>query len=467
MPSQDDERALTTDPAAGTGLSDEAVPAAAQEREEAADERSGRGTPSARQRPNAGIRPVHLALAVVALLAGAALFLSGFSLGARTASMPGTPAGEEQLWAPFWDTYHAIRERYAGGEVDPKALVEGAIKGLVEALGDPYSSYLTPEEYRQTLQGISGQFEGIGAEVGTKRPDGTTAACSRLGADCLLVIVAPLDGSPALKAGLRTGDVIDRIDGQSVGGLTIDEAVRRIRGPKGTTVTLTVVRGGDAPFELSITRDVIIQREVIAKDLAGGQVGYIRVTGFSDNAAAEFVKVLAADVRAGQRRIVLDLRGNPGGFVTAARRIASQFIASGPIYWQEDAQGNQVATEAEPGGVATDPSIRVVVLIDQGSASASEIVAGALQDTKRATLVGERSFGKGTVQEWQPLENDMGGFRLTVAKWLTPNKRWIHHVGLTPDVPVSVPADTPPDQDPVLDRALQLLAAQAALARAA
>ncbi len=448
----DPERSMTPDPA------------------DPADPADGAGEPGPareRVRPNGGVRPIHLALVVVALLAGAALFLSGFSLGARTAATPGTPAGEEQLWAPFWDTYHAISERYAGGEVDPKKLVEGAIKGMVEALGDPYSSYLTPEEYRQTLQGISGQFEGIGAEIGTKRPDGTTAACSQLGQDCLLVVVAPLDGSPALKAGIRPGDVIDRIDGQSLGGLTVDEAVRRIRGPKGTTVTLTVVRDGGAPFDLTITRDVIIQHEVISKDLAGGQVGYIRVTGFSDNAAVEFVKVLAADVRAGQRKIVLDLRGNPGGFVTAARKIASQFIASGPIYWQEDARGDQVATEAEPGGVATDPSIRVVALIDQGSASASEIVAGALQDTKRATLVGERSFGKGTVQEWQPLENDTGGFRLTVAKWLTPNKRWIHHVGLTPDVPVAVPADTPPDQDPVLDRALQLFGAQAALDRAA
>ena len=451
----DPERSMTPDPA------DPADPVGP------ADGAGEPGPARERVRPNGGVRPIHLALVVVALLAGAALFLSGFSLGARTAATPGTPAGEEQLWAPFWDTYHAISERYAGGEVDPKKLVEGAIKGMVEALGDPYSSYLTPEEYRQTLQGISGQFEGIGAEIGTKRPDGTTAACSRLGQDCLLVVVAPLDGSPALKAGVRPGDVIDRIDGQSLGGLTIDEAVRRIRGPKGTTVTLTVVRDGGAPFDLTITRDVIIQHEVISKDLAGGQVGYIRVTGFSDNAAVEFVKVLAADVRAGQRKIVLDLRGNPGGFVTAARKIASQFIASGPIYWQEDARGDQVATEAEPGGVATDPSIQVVVLIDQGSASASEIVAGALQDTKRATLVGERSFGKGTVQEWQPLENDTGGFRLTVAKWLTPNKRWIHHVGLTPDVPVAVPADTPPDQDPVLDRALQLFGAQAALDRAA
>jgi carboxyl-terminal processing protease len=170
------------------------------------------------------------------------------------------------------------------------------------------------------------------------------------------------------------------------------------------------------------------------------------------------VDALGKDIAAGQKQIVVDLRGNPGGFITAARTVASAFIASGPVFWEQDAQGNQTATNALPGGVATDPSIRVVVLIDKGSASASEIVAGALQDTKRATLVGQTSFGKGTVQQWIELDGDSGGIKLTIAKWLTPDKRWIHTVGLTPDVPVDVPADTPAGQDPILDRALELLA---------
>ena len=424
-------------------------------------------TPVGRPSRRAAIRPIHLALGVVALLAGAALFLSGFSLGARMTAAPGTPADEEQLWAPFWDTYHAITERYAGGEVDQKTLVEGAIDGMVNALGDPYSSYLTPEEYRQTLEGISGQFEGIGAEIGTKKADGTDGGCSTIGPDCHLVIVAPIEGSPAEKAGLRPGDIVERIDGESVGGLTVDQSVSRVRGPKGTTVTLTIVRDGGDPFDVTITRAVIVQKEVITRDLAGGSVGYIRVTGFSDNAANGLVRAVSDDVAAGRRKLILDLRGNPGGFVTAARKVASQFIGSGPIYWTEDAQGNQVSTDAEPDGAAIDPSIDLVVLIDKGSASASEIVAGALQDTKRATLVGETSFGKGTVQQWQPLENDSGGFRLTIAKWLTPEKRWIHHTGLTPDVPVTVPADNPEGSDPILDRALELLGAQASIGRAA
>ena len=163
------------------------------------------------------------------------------------------------------------------------------------------------------------------------------------------------------------------------------------------------------------------------------------VAGFSDVAADEVVAALTQHVAAGQKKLILDLRGNPGGYVTAARKIASQFIGSGVVFWEQDAAGNQVATDALSGGVATNPAIRLVVLIDGGSASASEIVAGALQDTGRATLIGAQSYGKGTVQQWQQLSGDGGAFRLTVARWLTPNKRWIHKVGLTPDVVVAVP----------------------------
>ena len=179
--------------------------------------------------------------------------------------------------------------------------------------------------------------------------------------------------------------------------------------------------------------------------------------GFSDRAAEDLATAVRGHVAAGRTKLILDLRGNPGGYVTAARSIASQFIASGPIFWEQDAKGNQTAVEATPGGAATDPSIRLVVLIDRGSASASEIVAAALQDSGRALLVGQRSFGKGTVQQWLELPGEGGAFRMTIARWLTPEKRWIHDVGIEPDVPVTPPAVGLPAQDPVLDRAVEVL----------
>jgi carboxyl-terminal processing protease len=392
----------------------------------------------------------------VAVLAGGALFMSGYTLGRQMALEPGTPPTQADAFDPFWETYDAITKRYAGGEVDRDALIQGAIRGMIEALDDPYSSYLTSQEYRDSLQGISGQFEGIGAEIATEAADGTQG-CATLGPDCRLVIVAPLDGSPAERAGLLAGDLVLAADGSPLDGLTVDGARDRIRGPKGSTVTLTIERGDDEPFELEITRDVIQQREVRSEALGGGSIGYVRLAGFSDNAATQLEDEIQAHLDEGRTSLILDLRGNPGGYVTAARDIASEFIADGVIFWEEDAAGGQVATDAKAGGIATDPALEIVVLVDRGSASASEIVAGALQDRERATLVGETTFGKGTVQQWQELTGEGGAFRLTIAKWLTPDKRWIHDTGIEPDVAVALPEEIPAGTDPILDRALELL----------
>jgi carboxyl-terminal processing protease len=400
------------------------------------------------------------AIALVAVLAGSALFVSGWTLGRHAVMTPGTPTGEADAWQPFWDTYYAITERYAGGDVDQKRLVEGAIKGMIAALDDPYSSYLTSEEFRATLQDISGEFEGIGATIGTVDAGGATASCTTLRPDCRLVVVAPITDSPADKAGLLAGDVITDIDGTSLDGLTVDEARGRIRGPKDTAVTLTIERGDEAPFDVEIVRAVIVSPEVEAEDLADGTVAYIKLSGFSDHASEEFDRIVAEKVAAGRRQLILDLRGNPGGFVTAARDIASQFLADGTVFWEQDAQGNQTETVAEAGGAATDPTIRLVVLVDGGSASASEIVAGALHDRGRATLVGSTTYGKGTVQQWTQLEGDHGGFRLTIARWLTPNKTWIHGQGIAPDVVVTATPEKPGD-DPVLDAALEVLSESA------
>jgi len=405
-----------------------------------------------------------VAITLVAVLAGSALFVSGWTLGRQTAMTPGTPPGEAEAWQPFWDTYHAITERWAGGdEIDGKALVEGAIKGMIAALDDPYSAYLTSEEFRATLQGISGEFEGIGATIGTVDANGDTVSCTTLAVDCRLVIVSPIPDSPADAAGLLPGDVITHIDGTSLDGLTVDEARGRIRGPKDTAVRLTIERGSGAPVDVEVVRAVIVSPEVETEDLAAGTVAYIRLSGFSDHASEEFDRVVAEKVAAGVTRLIVDLRGNPGGFVTAARDIASQFLADGTIFWEQDAQGNQTETRVEAGGAATDPSVRLVVLVDGGSASASEIVAGALQDRERATIVGTTTYGKGTVQQWTQLEGDHGGFRLTIARWLTPNKTWVHGKGIEPDVIVTAQPERP-GEDPVLDAALEVLAGSASTA---
>jgi carboxyl-terminal processing protease len=330
---------------------------------------------------------------------------------------------------------------------------------MVEALEDPYSTYLTPEEYQTGLQDLSGQFEGIGAEIGTRNPTtGATSDCSTLGPDCVLVIVTPIEGSPAEKAGLKPGDAVLAVDGSGLDGLTVDGARDRVRGKKGTEVILTIQRGDGEPFDVTVVRDVIVQREVIERDLADGTIGYIRVTGFSDNAAEQFHQALATDIESHRDKLILDLRGNPGGYVTAARRITSEFLDSGPIFWEEFAGGRQEETDAASGGVATDKAVELIVLIDRGSASASEIVAGALQDRDRATLVGETTFGKGTVQQWIEL-TDTGALKLTIARWLTPDKHWINGVGIVPDVAVELPDNLPAGDDPVLDKAVELLGA--------
>ena len=468
LPDEPEPRPVLPDPPAGpelwpppTGLAPDPQPAD----DSAASIPIGPISMGPRPQPKGAV--LALALLVIAVLAGGALFMGGFTLGQRTATQPGTPPNDEDLFEPFWNTYQAIVNRYAGGDVDRQKLVEGAIRGLFEALGDPYSSYLSPDEFRQTLQGISGQFEGIGAEIGPVDGAGKASDCATLGAECHLSVIAPIEGSPAEKAGLRPGDVVTAVDGTSLDGQTIDEARDRIRGKKGTVVKLTIVRDGGAPFDVEITRDTIQQKEVIERDLADGDVGYIRLTGFSENGADRVHDEIVEDIEAGRTQLILDLRGNPGGFVTAARKVASEFLAEGqPIFWQQDAAGVKTVTNAEAGGAATSPDIRVLLLVDRGSASASEIVAGALQDSGRATLLGETTFGKGTVQEWTPLEG-AGGFRLTTARWLTPDQTWIHRVGITPDVPVEVPANTPAGEDPVLDAALDLLSEDAALDRAA
>ena len=394
-----------------------------------------------------------VALVIIAIVSGSALFASGFTLGLQQALAPGTPTNERDLFDPFWEAYRKITTEYVG-RVVPKELVEGAIGGMFDAVDDPYSSYMTYEEYQESLSGISGEFEGIGAQMTTETPDG--GACETLGPACELIVVDVIRDSPAEKAGLLAEDRLRAVDGVSVEGESLDGVVARVKGPRGTEVVLTLARGSET-LELPIVRDVVRTEDVRAEVLADGTVGYLDVEGFSGSAAEDFRDLLKEQLDAGISHFVVDLRDDPGGFVDAALAIASEFIDEGPIYWEEYADGRQVPTAATGEGLATDPGIEVAVLINGGAASASEILAGALQDSGRARLVGERSFGKGTIQQWHLLANETGGFRLSVAKWLTPDRRWIHGEGLMPDLPVSA-GSTGTGTDPQLDAALDLLA---------
>ena len=371
-------------------------------------------------------------------------------MGVQQSLAPGTGASAQGLFDPFWEAYDKIRTDYVGA-YDPKQLVEGAIKGMFGALSDPFSSYMTPKEYHDSMAQVSGEFEGIGATMGAK--DEAQQDCTPLSATCQLVVMSVIPGSPADAAGLLADDQLTAVDGVSVAGGTVDDTVSRVRGPRGTSVALSLLRGG-SPMDLTITRDVIQSSAVSERSLADGTVGYLRIDGFSGSAADDFRAGLQAQLDQGVRKFVLDLRDDPGGFVDAALSIASQFVATGPIYWEEHADGVKVPVDAQPDGIATDPGIEVVVLVNSGSASASEILTGALQDTGRATIVGETTYGKGTIQQWHQLSGDSGGFRLSIAKWLTPNQTWIHGTGITPNVVVPFPADTPAGQDPQLDRAL-------------
>jgi len=387
-------------------------------------------SPPSEPRPpqrNDSVLPVAVLLLV---LSAAAIFAAGLSLGS---SAGGRDAAERAAMEAFIETYRRINDDYLG-EAQPDELLEGAIRGMIETLDDPYSAYLGPDDFESTFDEISGRFEGIGARMDTQASDG--ASCPRIETGCLLRVVEILPDTPALAAGLRVDDVVTAVDGRSLEGQTIEDAVRLIRGPRESLVTLALTRDGQS-LELPITRGLIASQDVRSALLADGQVGYLRIDGFSSGAGDAFETALGEQLAEGVRRLVVDVRADPGGLVDAAVEITSQFLADGPVYWEEDAQGRQHAVRVQGGGLATDPAIEVAVLVDSGTASASEILAGALQDAGRARLVGERTFGKGTVQEWTQLPGQSGGLRLSVAKWLTRDLEWVQDVGLRPDVEVA------------------------------
>ena len=415
-------------------------------------------------------------LLAVILLFGTATFVVGLNVGddgiagppeASASSRPTptaepTPTLETVTCAAPNDAFELLCEVYAQIEsdyvddLDDAALVEGAVEGMVDALPDAYSGYLTPEEYSLALSDLSGAFSGIGAEVGMRNLEDESAdsECTVISQVCALIIIAPLEGSPAEAAGLRSGDIVLAIDGQSTAGSTVNDEVLRVRGEAGSQVTLSI-RRGDEEFDLAITRATIEIVEVTSEMLTDG-VGYIELTTFSEEASDLFEEQLQGLLDAGATSIVFDLRNDPGGFILTAQSVASQFIPEGELLFTVESGDDVERWESEAGGVATSSEIEVVVLVNGGSASASEIVAAALGENGRATLVGEPTFGKNTVQVWNELSNG-AGLRLTTDRWFTPDHNSVADGGIQPDEAIA-PADDPDAaDDPQLDRALDLL----------
>ena len=395
------------------------------------------------------------------LLAGA--FSGGFIVGhlmpaagqapALNDFIPGAPQPEQQaatpdelepLFAPFWEAWNIVHDQYVEQPIDDQLLMQGAIRGMMDALGDQQTFYMEPQVYENETSSLQGQYEGIGAYVDTEGE--------------FLTIVSPIEGSPAEQAGLLPGDRVIAIDGEDMTGVAPEEARLKVLGPEGTTVMLTVTREGEsAPLEFTITRAQIEIRSAEGKMLENN-IGYVDINTFGERTTQELRAALDDLLKQNPRGIIIDLRNNPGGYLSTSVEVASEFIDDGVILYEEYGDGRRDTHRALGNGQATD--IPLVVLINEGSASASEILAGALQDYERATLVGVKSFGKGSVQNWVPLSDNQGAARVTIARWLTPDERLIDHIGLMPDVVVEMsPEDFVAELDPQLDAAMETMLA--------
>jgi carboxyl-terminal processing protease len=352
------------------------------------------------------------------------------------------PQDQQVDFELFWQVWDLVGANYLERPVDPQKMLYGAIQGMVNALGDPYTSYLPPDLNESFISSINGSYEGIGAELGIR--------------DNQLIIVAPLDGSPAVDAGVRSGDKILKIEDDSTVGVTLTEAVSKIRGPANTIISLTLQRGNDEPFVVQIKRGVITIESVTWEDKGNGNA-YIRIGRFGTDTNKDWARVVS-EVNSQMSEldtIIIDVRGNPGGYLQSAVYIAEEFMRNKPVVYQETATGEQVSLDAKRAG-AFENVPEIIVLIDEGSASASEILAAALRDHKNATLIGEKTFGKGTIQEAKDFK-DGSGVHITIAKWLTPSKEWVHGVGITPDLIVErTVEDMEEGIDRQLDTALEL-----------
>lgn len=384
------------------------------------------------------------------------IFVSGFYIGKNSASasdnidlenkeIPSELAEQisEKDFEVFWNVWKLIDEKFPNSsEIDSESRIYAATKGLVESLGDDYSSFFDPVESEYFTQNLAGEFGGVGMEVGVKNDT--------------VMVISPLKDSPAYKAGIKAGDYVLAVDGESIVGLSIDEAIKLIRGEAGTEVTLKIFRDGDEDSkEITITRD-IIQVPTIKTNIKD-DVFVIELFSFSENSPKLFQEALQEFIDSGKKHLILDLRGNPGGFLEAARDMASWFLPEGKVVVTESFSSGEDVAYRSKGYDIFNENLKFVVLVDGGSASASEILAGAFQDYKIAKIVGSQTFGKGSIQELIPVPGG-GSLKVTIAKWFTPNGISISENGLTPDVVIDVTKeDIEKDSDTQLEKAIEVV----------
>jgi len=344
----------------------------------------------------------------------------------------------------YWDVWDSIKKNYVNtGKISEKELFYGSLQGMVESLGDPYTVFMNPEKYKEFNEGMSGKFEGIGAEVGIK--------------DGILTIIAPLDGMPAQKAGLLSGDKVFDIDGESTKDMTLNDAVSKIRGKKGTDVVLNIFRKGvNETKKITITRGVITIKSV-RTDFRDDGIAVLKIINFNDNTLNDFNDAVRDIESKNCKGLIIDLRDNPGGYLSTSVEIASEWIENGPIVIESFGDHNEEDNIYNARGIARLKDYPTVILINQGSASASEILAGAMRDYDKAIIVGSQSYGKGSVQTLKTFK-DGSSVKITIAKWLTPNRISISDKGITPDVVVDYTMeDYENDRTPQMDKAIEVL----------
>jgi len=353
-----------------------------------------------------------------------------------------TPADLQDLFKPFWEAWQLVHTQYVDQPVDDTLLMQGAIRGMLEALGDPDTSYMDPQTYKEADSELEGSYEGIGAIVDTTRD--------------YLTIISTFPSSPAEKVGILSGDQIVALDHEDMTGMDPEAVRQKVKGSAGTVVHLTIARAGEtAPLEFNITRARITVDSASGKML-DNEIAYVQITTFGNNTTKELNSTLRTLMAQKPRGLVLDLRDNGGGYLETAVEVVSQFQGNGVVLYEQYGDGTKKPYNATSGRLAT--KIPMVVLINEGTASASEITAGALQDYDRAKIVGVVSYGKGSVQNWVAISNDQGAVRVTIARWLTPKDRQIDGKGLTPDVYIQRTAeDRQAKRDPQLDVAVEAL----------